>query len=623
MELSLTTLFVRLASDVDLDPSSVSYCVRRIKSEGLKFLTVTLPKLSRAVMDGLEVGYLDRTTLTCFAWKRQSLRYFTKFLDRIFDPATGSVLPSVDALCIYSIRQLCEYSYKLALEFTEKEVEAATSKFVKIDNTVPTTGEYDYDYVDQLRKDFETHYRSLSASSVADILNECPPRPGPGTFSGLRDYSAATGLPWYARKHDDLSVPEQFAHYAYASRPFKRQFAFSEQFDCFEGPKPLKRLPVPAVVVPHPYSEVLFVPKDSRGPRTIVREPFAILRYHMAFNKFIAGKLEKISRGRINFQDQAINRAMAQASSLTREWATIDLSNASDSVSTAIMAHIFRHSPGLLQFVRSRTKTAILPQGDKIELRKLAGMGSGLTFPCMSLLIHLAITRALVKDFHISYETARKLVFVYGDDIIVPSTMVSSAFKALSRVSLHVNKDKSFWRGYFRESCGGDYFRGQDVSPVRLKLPGARTSYCNKKLSLNCDGTLAYVELERHCRELTKAGLLALASYYYLVLEKHLGALPRVSGDSPVLGRFSIRPIDYEQDGAGTYREIRCIMPVPVLEKHQVDPYIYLKRKVTRSIPTLEDHLYPSGQGSSYCEVEVPHQIKLKRTKISSYRLMG
>jgi hypothetical protein len=626
MELKLISLFNKLASDVDLDPLTVKYCTQRIKSEGLKFLTVTLPKLSKAVIHGLETGHFDRSTLTCFAWKRQSLRYFTKFLDGIFDPRTGDLLPAPDALCIYLLRQLCEYFYKLAMDFTEDEVLTATQKFVSLDSSVPTSGEYDEQFVDQLRKDFETHYQILATATVSDILKYRRPRPGPGTFSQKSAYERATGYPWYVRKHNDQTVPESFKDFAYASRPLKRVFNFDEKLDANRpGYNSLRKAPMPTIANDLPISEVLFVPKDSRGPRTIVREPFPTLRYHLAFNMFAADHLERVSNARINFQDQAINRAIAQKASLDRGWATIDLRDASDSVSASIMAHIFRFSPGCGAFVKSRTPHCRLPSGQTIKLNKLSGMGSGLTFPSMSLLIHLAITRAIVDYYHIPYKVARLRVYVYGDDIIVPNNMVSIAMKALERVCLHVNKDKSFWRGRFRESCGGDFFGGQDVAPVRLKMSGAHIEASNSKCIISFKGSLAIVELERHCRELVEAGLLSLAEYYYNALERTVGTLPTVSGESPVLGRYSITPHEYEQDGTGTYIKVRAIMPVPLSEKHDdLDPYIFISKVINRcTMSLLEQRFFPSSSGSTYGEVEVPRRIKLKRQKISAFRLMG
>jgi hypothetical protein len=67
-------------------------------------------------------------------------------------------------------------------------------------------------------------------------------------------------------------------------------------------------------------------------------------------------------------------------------------------------------------------------------------------------------------------------VRVYGDDIIVPVEHVSPVISSLEAFGLKVNTGKSFWRGAFRESCGGDYYRGVDVSVVRLRreLPTSR-----------------------------------------------------------------------------------------------------------------------------------------------------
>jgi hypothetical protein len=624
MKIDFTLAFLRLASDVDLDPFTVSYCCRRIKSEGFQFLSVTLPKLSKAVLSGLETGFLDRSSLTCFAWKRQSLRVFSKFLDQIFDPSTGLLYPNPDVFSIYCLRQICEYNYKLATAYSEKEVRTATEAFVALDSTVPTAGEYDDDFVDKLRADFETHYRTLSKSTVGEILEYSNPRPGPGTFSRKGAYTKTTGNPWYVRKHLDYSVPSYFKKYAYASRPLKKVYSYNPISESFDGPgKPLRNAPMPTIANDRLVSEVLFVPKDSRGPRTIVREPFPTLRYHMAYNKFLADNLEEKSFGRINFQDQSINRSMAQSASLDKKWATIDLSNASDSVSADIMAHVFRHSPGLRTFCQSRTTSCSLPDGREIKLKKLSGMGSGLTFPSMGLLIHLACTRAIVDYYHIPYKRARLLVYVYGDDIIVPTHMVSIVYKALERVSLRVNKDKSFWRGHFRESCGGDFFKGQDVAPVRLRMANAYPDVHNSKCTITISGSLAIVGLERHCRELYHAGLHSLMNYYYSILERAVGKLPTVSGDSPVIGRYSLTPMNYEQDGCGNYCTIRALMPSPLIEEHESDPYMYLRRKINRSISTFEDLLYPDTSGSSLGEVEVPRRIKLVRRRISAYRLMG
>jgi hypothetical protein len=64
---------------------------------------------------------------------------------------------------------------------------------------------------------------------------------------------------------------------------------------------------------------------------------------------------------------------------------------------------------------------------------------------------------------------ALRSVSLYGDDIIVPTATAVSVVGGLESFGLKVNIRKSFWTGEFRESCGGDYFRGLDVTPVYLR----------------------------------------------------------------------------------------------------------------------------------------------------------
>lgn len=181
MEISLVTLFKRLAFEVDLDPLTVRYCLRRICSEGVQFLTITLPKLSKAVLASLELGYFDRSLLTDFAWKGKSLRYFRSFLNGIFDPKTGVRLQSVDSLALYRLRQLCDYAYKLALPFSDRQLEIAEARFEEIEAELDSP--FDENFVEVIRKDLETNLKGVATATVKDIFAFARPRPGPGTFS--------------------------------------------------------------------------------------------------------------------------------------------------------------------------------------------------------------------------------------------------------------------------------------------------------------------------------------------------------------------------------------------------------------------------------------------------------
>lgn len=600
MKIDLIKMFTKLASDVDLDPFSFKYCVRRINSEGVKFLTETLPNLSKTVLLSLEKGYFDRSGLTNIAWKGKALRYFRSYLKGIFDLRTGKVLETVDAVALWQLRQLCEYAYKLALPFDEKALESAESDFKSVDAEL--AGPYDRAFVDQLRKDVSTFFPEIANTQPMHLFAKARPRPGPGTFS---EWRKTTGDAWYSRKEQDYRFNPIFSAYSGYAKPYPQAPSQGVE-DCD----------------PH-YSETLFVPKDSRGPRVIVREPYSLLFYQMAFNEWLSGELTKSSFHRINFQDQSANRRLAAQSSIDGKNCTLDLKSASDRVSRLIARHVFRDCSAIRYFIDRATKVTRLPVSKALlPLNKLAGMGSGLTFPTMSFLIALASVRAISDRFRIPYTTAQRLVYVYGDDIICPTHMRTCVEEALEKIFLRVNRSKSYSVSHFRESCGGDYYDGQDVSPVRLKLSNSNLRSSGTILRLS--GASSVLQLERHCRELVKNGLLDLSEYFYALIERSYGALPYVSGDSPALGRYKISPYAYGVLDNGEYEPIRACFAIPVTAEVEKDSYVFLGNFFKRSKKgfTRLDFLNPS-EGPTFDAVSIPRCVRLVRRKVSSFRLMG
>jgi hypothetical protein len=116
-------------------------------------------------------------------------------------------------------------------------------------------------------------------------------------------------------------------------------------------------------------------------------------------------------------------------------------------------------------------------RGELVELEKFSSMGNAYTFELESLIFYslalavcdylgLLVTPifrengALEKGFPIE---------VYGDDIIVPVSAYSLLEEVLQWCGFELNSKKSFCHGYFRESCGADWFFGFDVRPWYLK----------------------------------------------------------------------------------------------------------------------------------------------------------
>lgn len=594
VKLKLERAFRYLAIDVGLDPNSVQYCLARIRKEGVQFLTVTLPQLSKAVLRSLELGYFSRPT--CFAWKGRSLRFFRSLLDGIFD-SDGIVRSDVDVVSLWGLRQLCEYMYKLAFTFTADKQRAACSNYRSLEQSLLGLS-FDRVWVESLRKNFETYYPEASRLTVSDIFAANRPRHGPGSFAG----SHLWDIPYYVWK----LLPSAFT--GTTTRMFK---PFSGFFRAY--PSDPERITL--AEDEDPTCDVLFVPKDSRGPRVISKEPPHLLRAQLSYFDTLSSTLERITSGRINFRDQTVNQQLAIAASIDKRMATLDLKDASDRVTLRLVAGIFRHSPGLLRFVRNyRSTHARLPDGGRLPLYKLSGMGSGLTFPTMALVIHLSVCTYVSKRYAIPYKDCMRQVYVYGDDLIVPSEWYQDAISALGCSGLQVNRDKCFVNSNFRESCGADAFAGNRIEPVRLRLHNASLGSPEPVLNIGSSGIL---ELERHCRELHQAGLLTLKEYYYSCLEHTLGNLPQIHGETPILGRYNNSIVDHRDE------RVTVWTVVPKKVKADVCPIKFLGRFLrSDSLPSWKD-IFDADGPAVFGEVAIPRKIRLFSSQVSSIHLNG
>jgi hypothetical protein len=91
-------------------------------------------------------------------------------------------------------------------------------------------------------------------------------------------------------------------------------------------------------------------------------------------------------------------------------------------------------------------------------------MGNGYTFELESLIFY-----GLVYGVCLESGCDTKDISVYGDDIIIPAHLTPLLFEVLDWYGFEVNSEKSYWFGPFRESCGADWFQGNDIRPFYLK----------------------------------------------------------------------------------------------------------------------------------------------------------
>lgn len=205
-------------------------------------------------------------------------------------------------------------------------------------------------------------------------------------------------------------------------------------------------------------AKLFTVPKKSDIDRCACKEP--------DFNMYLqkgAGNLirRNLRRAGINLNDQSKNRDLAKLGSLTGELATLDLSSASDSISIEAVRLLLPSD--WFEYLNSIRSQEVEVDGTFVRTEMFSSMGNGFTFELESLIFY-----SLVRS--VSYfEGSQGIVSVYGDDIICPVGIYDLTVFVLGRFGFVVNQKKSFSSGGFRESCGGHYYYGHDVTPFYLK----------------------------------------------------------------------------------------------------------------------------------------------------------
>jgi len=202
-----------------------------------------------------------------------------------------------------------------------------------------------------------------------------------------------------------------------------------------------------------------FVPKNAKTYRSIMVEPTCNTMLQGGIGRYLARMLLRVGQ---DVRDQSRNQRLARYGSLTGALATLDLSSASDSVSTELVAHLL---PVDWYALLSMARTGVIRDGDTVvKLHKFSSMGNGFTFPLQTLIFW-----GLMEGVMEVHRRSDFFVSVYGDDIIIPTDMAKHALNILRVCGFSINAEKSYWVGAFRESCGKDYFDGFDIRPLYVK----------------------------------------------------------------------------------------------------------------------------------------------------------
>nr|QDH90356.1 MAG: RNA-dependent RNA polymerase [Leviviridae sp.] len=556
----------------------------RSKTEGLSFLTITLPTFAKDLETSLERGYVDNTVFLSFKKSGSLPAFLSGFSCLIFDRGTGVLLdePSVEA--IRAIRQLTLLFGKINLDCTPSRERKAFQEFIECEQEVR---EYDsnreYEAFSRIRT---LLFGTMFSEIDRKVYNgELMPKHGPGaTADSLVGNQKFVQVEWPCRL-------EPYFPYGEMVLP---NWSYWEQLGQVDFLEPGSERPV----------KVISVPKTMKTPRIIAVEPTAMQYAQQSILSLIREGIKgSYLDSFIGLDDQTPNQRLARQGSSRGDLATLDLSEASDRVSCeTVLALLFPHSHLCDAVMACRSESARLPGGEVLTLAKFASMGSALCFPMEAMVFLTIIFVGIEQDLghRLTKRDVKSYlgrVRIFGDDIIIPVDHVRSVIDQLEAFGLRVNRNKSFWSGKFRESCGKEYYDGADVSLVRVRrlIPSSRK---------DVQEIVSTASLRNQLFEL---GFEDAVLFLDSVLHRLLGHYPVVEKSSPVLGRLSHDPPDSSQ---GDYRDINSVLKVkgwivrPVIPVNEIADWPALRkclallesRETTDEIATSSDHLRRSGR---------------------------
>jgi hypothetical protein len=430
----------------------------RYQERGMEFLTILLPRFGKDLERSLESGSIASDSFSGFSRrggrdKDRRPAFLGDLFNRIFD-TDGILLEQPDWKAIRAIRQISGFHGKLKELCSDAKIQEAYLQYKLVDNEITSARATLRDF-DQFRDVSHVIWGRVIGRISADVMTEIVPKHGPGAVA---DKLTSNG------KYSDLSWTERLNRYFPVEDYVIPGFSFYELLNDYPLYSPAQEIP----------SRVIPVPKTMEKPRLIAAEPSYLQKVQQGVLTIMTKHLG--DHPNIGWLDQTRNRKLALRASKDRSLSTLDLSEASDRVSLRIVKDLLRFNEYFLGVtLAARSQSAELPTGERILLKKFASMGSAMTFPIESMVFWTIVVMAVCRSRGEYLPTKQILAelqedaSVYGDDIIVPVAYTQSVVELLETFGLKVNLSKSFTNSHFRESCGGEFFDGHDVTIVRAR----------------------------------------------------------------------------------------------------------------------------------------------------------
>lgn len=557
----------------------------RTEHEGMSFLTITLPTFGKDFQYCLDQGFVVPKAFSSFRKTGSCLPSFLRgFTEQVFDSGTGVLLDEPDIEAIYAIRQLTLIYSKMLLPCTPARERKAMSDYVQCDTEVNNVEScLPHSDVSEFGRMAQLLFRDLFSHLDKSIYDcEIVPKHGPGAVA-----ERLTSNGKYQSKYwtDRLESVFHVGDFLY---PNSRFIDGDYEGDGIDFREPDAELP----------SRVISVPKTQKTPRIIAIEPSTVQYVQQGILEVMMQHIHSsFLGGFIGTESQEPNQLLAQKGSSDRSLATLDLSEASDRVSSKLVRTLMSNHPLSERAVFAcRSERASVPGHGVIPLAKFASMGSALCFPFEAMvfltIIFLGIEQERGHRFSKKSELLDYLgeVRVYGDDLVVPADCVHTVVDLLEHFGARVGRHKSFWNGSFRESCGKEYYAGHDVSivKVRRKFPSQRQQVAE---------VVSLVSLRN---QMYSSGAWKVTKWLDGKLEGILQYFPSVEPTSSALGRHSF--LGYVSEKEDEYLHRPLVKAHVVSSRSPRDPLegsgallkFFLKRGVE---PTFDEgHLERAGR---------------------------
>lgn len=214
-------------------------------------------------------------------------------------------------------------------------------------------------------------------------------------------------------------------------------------------------------------NKLSYVPKDVKKCRQIAIEPSINVMLQLGIGKVLTRICKGLGQ---DITNQERNRELALRGSISGDFATIDLSDASSLISNELVRFLVPSDWYALMNSARSSHTR-----DKEKWESFSSQGNAFTFP-LETIIFTVLAESAAEVSKSPAVLGRRLVSVYGDDIICHKLAYALVCETLTRAGLRVNAEKSFNEGFFRESCGLDALGGYNVRPIFYKEDAVQPS---------------------------------------------------------------------------------------------------------------------------------------------------